>query len=294
MSRSRSLRLLTLSAVVATLSSSIPARAAGDETAGAETQNPIEWQSGPLTGALGTVAEVQVPEGYVFAEAKEARRLLEMMGNPTSGSELGVIMPKVGDDEEPWFVFFEFEPVGYVKDDEKESLDAAALLSSIKEGNAAANKERKERGWTTLDITGWEVPPFYNAQTNNLEWAIRGESEGHGVVNYSTRLLGRKGVMRVDLVLSPEQLAPVKAAYASLLPNFSFKSGEKYAEYRAGDKIAAYGLAALVAGGAGALAVKTGLLAKLWKLIVAGVVAAGAAVTRWVKSLRGKQTQPTA
>src|SRR5512145_2035454 len=99
MSVSRVLSLLTLFAAVA-LSSSSPARAAGDEPAGEETQKPIEWQNGPMTGALGTVAEVQVPENYVFAEAKEARRLLEMMGNPTSGSELGVIMPKLGEDEE--------------------------------------------------------------------------------------------------------------------------------------------------------------------------------------------------
>jgi uncharacterized membrane-anchored protein len=292
MNRSRTMGTLAFS-LIALCAWSIPAIAA-DEANGPGNQPPIDWQSGPLTGALGTVAEVQVPDGYVFADAKEARRLLEMMGNPTSGSELGVIMPKVAENEEPWFVFFEFDPVGYVKDDEKESLDAAALLSSIQDGNASANKERQKRGWSTLDITGWEVPPFYNAQTNNLEWAIRGESEGHGVVNYSTRLLGRKGVMRVDLVLSPEQLSTVKTAYASLASGFTFKSGEKYAEYVAGDKIAAYGLTALVAGGAGALAAKTGLLAKLWKLVVAGVVAAGAAVSRWVKALRGKQTQPAA
>ncbi len=40
--------------------------------------------------------------------------------------------------------------------------------------------------------------------------------------------------------------------------------------------MAEYGLTALVAGGAGVVAAKTGLLAKFWKFIVAGVVAIGA------------------
>ena len=33
---------------------------------------------------------------------------------------------------EDWFAVFEFDDVGYVKDDEKDSLDANALLDSIK------------------------------------------------------------------------------------------------------------------------------------------------------------------
>ena len=42
------------------------------------------------------------------------------------------------------------------------------------------------------------------------------------------------------------------------------------AEWVSGDKVAAYGLAALVAGGAGAAAVKVGLFASLAKVIAKG------------------------
>ena len=86
---------------------------------------------------------------------------------------------------------FEFEDVGYVKDDEKDSLDANALLESIKQGTEAGNKERRKRGWATMTILGWETPPRYNETTHNLEWAIRGQSEGEPVINHNTRLLGR-------------------------------------------------------------------------------------------------------
>jgi uncharacterized membrane-anchored protein len=44
--------------------------------------------------------------------------------------------------------------------------------------------------------------------------------------------------------------------------------------------MADYGLAALIAGGAGVAAAKTGLLGKMWKVIAGGVVAALAGLKR--------------
>ena len=76
------------------------------------------------------------------------------------------------------------------------------------------------------------------------------------VVNYNTRLLGRRGVMTVSLVVDPNQVAATVPAFNDLLKSYSFNSGQGYAEFRAGDKIAKYGLTALVAGGAGAVAAK--------------------------------------
>ena len=56
-------------------------------------------------------------------------------------------------------MLFEFSDVGYVKDDEKDKLDADKLLASIKRGTAEANKERVRAGNPPLEIVGWEVPP---------------------------------------------------------------------------------------------------------------------------------------
>ena len=106
-----------------------------------------------------------------------------------------------------WSVIFEFNDVGFVKDDEKDKLDADKLLASIKAGTEAANEERKKMGNAPLLIVGWEQPPKYNDQTHNLEWAIRATSEGRAILNYNTRLLGRKGVMEVVLICKPEEFS---------------------------------------------------------------------------------------
>ena len=175
-----------------------PAQAADPEaTKEPSLLDKINWTKGPAKAELKSLAEVQVPEGFMFTSAKGTQNLLEAMGNPTSGSELGFLAPT----SLVWFVVFEFADVGYVKDDDKDKLDADKLLKSIKEGTEAANKYREKMGAAPLHITGWEIPPRYNEQTHNLEWAIRGESEGSPVINYNTRLLGRKGVMEVNLVI---------------------------------------------------------------------------------------------
>jgi uncharacterized membrane-anchored protein len=58
---------------------------------------------------------------------------------------------------------------------------------------------------------------------------------------------------------------------SSSLSNLTFDSGQQYSEFRPGDKVAEYGLAALVVGGAAAVAVKSG--AGFFKVIGVGVLA---------------------
>jgi uncharacterized membrane-anchored protein len=70
---------------------------------------------------------------------------------------------------------------------------------------------------------------------------------------------------------------------------FQFSTGNRYAEWVKGDKVAAYGLTALVAGGVGAAAAKSGLLGKLWKAIVLGAVAVAAALKRFLASIFGSK-----
>jgi uncharacterized membrane-anchored protein len=86
--------------------------------------------------------------------------------------------------------------------------------------------------------------------------------------------------MVVTLVTGPGDFAAALPAFREVIGGFDYVAGERYSEYVEGDKIAEYGLAALVAGGAAVLAAKTGLLGKLWKFILVGLVAVGALVKK--------------
>ncbi len=241
----------------------------------AEEFRKLAWQHGPTTGQVGSQATIKVPDGYMFLDEKNTRRFLELTGNiPEDGHYL--FAPK----SMGWFSVFRFNDSGYVKDDEK--IDADELLKSLKEGDEPSNKERQRLGMGAIYTDGWQVPPHYDATSKHLEWGLRLRSEkGEQVINYTSRLLGRSGVMSAILVSDPTSLAQDTAEFKQSLQGFSFVPGQAYSEFKQGDKVAEYGLAALIVGGAAAVATKKGFWALLggfiaagWKLIVGVLVAA--------------------
>src|SRR5260370_5326909 len=258
----------------------------------------IEWHKGPYQAHLGAIADIEIPKGYAFTDNVGTRRFMELTHNPSSDNELGLIMPigQSGDSSNFWFLLFDFDEVGYVSDSEKSSLDGDKILASLQKGTERSNELRKEKGWAPFHLSGWQKPPFYDERTHNLTWATLGNSddpkEGK-TVNYSTRILGRRGAISVDLVLDPSQLDEVLPAYQQLLAGFSFTPGGRYAEFVKGDKVASYGLTALIAGGAAAAAVKTGLFAKLiaglaslWKFVLVGLLSLGSSSKRLLSTLK--------
>ena len=244
----------------------------------------IPWEDGPVDGSLGTQSKVKVADGCRFTAAEGTQAFMRMTENPTNGRERGTALCHVvraDGDTSYWFAVFEWDASGYVKDDEKGNIDGDAILKSLKEGNQAGNRERRKQGWSTIDLIGWERAPYYDDQTKNLTWAtLLRDTTGSETINHSVRLLGRAGVISVDLVTSKEDYAAALPAFEELIATHEYLEGHRYSEWREGDKIAAYGLTALVAGGAGVLAAQTGLLAKLWKVIAGVVVAAIAGIKR--------------
>jgi len=247
------------------------------ETVAGPEAPPFEWVEGPGEGPLGERARVTVPLGFSFTGAKGAQAVLEAMENPTSGNELGLLAYDSDVAGQSWFVVFEFSESGYVKDEDRDELESDALMATMKEGNEHGNELRKQRGWEAIELVGWKREPFYDPRTNNLTWATLARSASGGEsVNWSVRVLGRQGVMNIDLVLGPELLDAALPEFEKVIDSFQYEDGQRYAQFTAGDKIAEYGLAALVVGGGAAIAAKTGLFAKLFKFAVPILLAIGA------------------
>ena len=254
------------------------AEAQRDPAAIMQELQKLGWQRGPGEGAIGARAKIQIAQGYSFLDEKNTRRFLELMGNPPRDGHY-MIAPANLD----WFAVFSFDPVGYVKDDEK--IDAEQLLETLKKSDDAGNDERKRLGMEPIYTDGWQVPPHYDAATKRLEWGMRLRDGQGGIhLNSTSRLLGRTGVMSAILVSAPQTLAEDIKAFNGALAGYEFVAGEKYAEFKSGDRIAEYGLAALVVGGAAAAAAKAGwfkFLGKFWVVIVAALAAAWGFVKRF-------------
>jgi uncharacterized membrane-anchored protein len=100
--------------------------------------------------------------------------------------------------------------------------------------------------------------------------------------------------MTVTLVASPEEMAAASASTDLLLGDYRFRPGNTYAEFLPGkDSVAELGLKGLILGGAGAARIKSGLLGKFWKVIVAGVVGLGAGISRLLGRKKDTGVGPT-
>ena len=246
----------------------------------------LAWQKGPTEGHLGGLATVKVEEHEAFLDGPNTRRFLELNGNPPRDNHYTLVGPEMA-----WFAVFSFNDTGYVKDDEK--LDPDALLKALRDADGPGNEERKRLGMTPLYTDGWHVPPHYDPTTKQLEWGVRLRNhDGRPLINYTVRLLGRRGVMQATLVSDPQRLEHDISEFKAALTGYSFVAGERYAEFRRGDRVAEYGLAALVLGGAAVVATKTGFLKAFGKLIVIGVVGLGSAVAAFFRRFSRREPSP--
>ncbi|CAB3674599.1 DUF2167 domain-containing protein [Achromobacter pestifer] len=254
-------------------------------------------QQGPADVKLGEQAVVHLPQNMFFVPRFQAERLMQAYGNGKDSSLLGVVMPK--SDEEDWVITVNFDKAGYIKDDDAKNWDVKELLDSLREGTEQSNEERKKRGFPELTVDSWVEAPKYDSNSQRLVWSVAAKHKGAGAeedptVNYNTYALGRDGYITLDLITQQSLVPKDKTAVLALLDNLNYVDGKRYADFNSStDKVAEYGLAALVAGVAakklGLFAVIAAFLAKFAKV---GILAAAALGGGLWKRLRGKKADP--
>lgn len=233
---------------------------------------------GPSDISLRDQAVLKLPAGYSFAPAPAAAKLLRAMGNRPDDRLMGAVFPASGDN---WFVIINFVKEGYIKDDDARDWNPDDLLKNLRDGTEISNEERTRRGIPPVEVVGWAEKPHYDATAHRLVWSAtirdKGSSGTQGLgVNYNTYALGRDGYISLNMVTSLDELVRHKESASTLLSALNYGDGKKYADFNSStDHVAAYGLAALVAGAAakklGLLAVVLAFAAKFAKVIVVAV-----------------------
>lgn len=253
-------------------------------------------QDGPADLALAAQAVLHLPAGHRWVPMPLAGRVLSAMGNPGEDPKLqGLVFPAGG---ERWFMTVRYEDAGHVKDDDARDWKADELLQSYKDGTEAANAERAAMGVPGLEVIGWVEPPAYDATTHRLVWAMSSREKGAPAdqpqgVNYNTYALGREGYFSLNLITGLAELPTYRPVAASMLSALEYNPGKRYADFdESTDKVAEYGLAALVVGVAakklGLLAVVLAFVLKFAKVGLLAVAGIGAVAARVFKR---KKTQ---
>jgi len=244
-------------------------------TGGGEAAPEYAPVVGPQKIDAGHDVVIDLPPGFLYLDPPQAKKLMERNGNLWNDDLLGVIARP----EASWLVTIRYTEDGYVKDDEAAKLDNDAILKAIRDGTDEANKEREQRGFKALRVLGWSEPPRYERGRHHLVWAMRAKTDDspEETINFNTRVLGRKGFVALNLIDGADTIEASKPVAATLLAATTFKAGARYEDFNGKtDKVAEYGLAALILGGAGVGAlklVKVGLLAKFGGKLIALIIA---------------------
>lgn len=254
----------------------------------APPQMNFNYRSGDVV-LPSKVATLRLGERYQYLDPAETNRLLMAWGNPSTPDTEGAIVPADVDpmDVGGWAVILNYEEEGHIDDSDAKDIDYDDLLSDMRKETAQGNKQRKKMDFPTVNLVGWAKPPHYDAESKKLFWAKELDFEDTPVriLNYDVRVLGREGVLSMNAVGSMDQLAQIDADMKPLIEVAEFNAGYRYADFNEStDKVAAYGLGALIAGTAAA---KLGLFAKIGaflmafkKFIILGVLAIGGLVAK--------------
>jgi uncharacterized membrane-anchored protein len=296
--------LVALLAMGANAQDAPPPNAAAAEPQGTnfsaeQFEASLKFQQGDITLPNG-IALLQIPRGFRYLGPEDAQRILEQAwGNPSGEGTLGMLFPADVSPlaDESWGVVITYEEDGYIPDSDADSINYDDMLKEMKESSAANNAERKKQGFEAVDLVGWAAKPYYDKTTKKMYWAKELKFAGaeENTLNYNVRVLGRKGVLVLNAVAGMNQLPSIKTNMQEVLAFTNFTQGNAYADFDAKvDKRAAYGLAALVAGG---VAAKTGFLAKLFVLLMAGkkfLFLAAVALFGFIPKLLGRRKKQAA
>jgi uncharacterized membrane-anchored protein len=276
--------------------------AAPDDHAAEAAAHKLVASMQPQQGHIalpGNIATLELPPTFRYLSPEDTDHLLVAWGNPPGAHTLGMIVPAGIDPlaADGWGVVVTYDKDGHVKDDDADGINYDKLLKEMQEGVAADNEERKKQGYPGMRLAGWAEVPHYDKAAHKLYWAkdLVGEESGHHGLNYNIRVLGREGVLVLNAVADMSQLGQIKTEMQKVTAFTNFTDGNRYADFNdKTDKVAEYGIAALVAGG---VAAKLGLFGKLFalllafkKVIIVAFAAAGSAIWKFFK--RKPKAQP--
>jgi uncharacterized membrane-anchored protein len=200
------------------------------------------------------VATLKIPEDFYYLNAKDSEKVLtEVWGNPPGSAVLGMIFPAnvTPFEKDAWAVTIEYEEDGYVSDEDADKINYDDMLVEMKNDVKESSKERVKEGYEPIELIGWASKPYYDPISHKLHWAkeIKFGDQQANTLNYNIRVLGRKGVLVLNFIAGMDQKTLIDSKLDQVMAMAEFEKGSTYADFNPDiDKVAAYGLGALVAG----------------------------------------------
>lgn len=298
---------LALALIGGLIAFELPAGAQQDDaTAQAAAQKivqSLQYKHGDIKIQDG-LATLNVPAAFKYLDAADAKKVLvQLWNNPPEQADdvIGMLMPA---DQGPldsncWVVTISYSNDGYVKDSDASKINYDDLLKQMQQAVRDNNKKRTDQGYPAIQLVGWAAPPRYDVDAHKLYWAkeINFAGEPENTLNYEIRILGRRGVLDLEAIAGMHQLPEIQNRTPDILGMVDFNQGNRYTDFDPKvDKVAKYGIAALVAGGVVGVAAKLGLFKLIWVFVLAAkkfIILGIAAIAAFFKKIfKGRSKGP--
>jgi uncharacterized membrane-anchored protein len=238
---------------------------------------------------------LSLPPDHAAAFAADAVRFETLLGNGHLASRH--VEAVVINRRNEQVIFQSFNDEGYITLDDWKDVDAAAMLATIKDNSEKDNAQKIRDGFSPVQVKGWLQQPTLDRDGNTVRWAIAADDGSTPIVNAVALRLGRRGFEKLTWVGDANAYVAQGGELDLMLGSHTFDPGFRYADFVTGDKVAAYGVGALVATLVGAKLAKVGLFAGLLVLLkkfgVIAVVALGGVLAKFRRAIFG-QKQPVA
>jgi len=247
----------------------------------------FRWRKGPGPYTLAdSHAQVSLSQGIEILTGADAERLAYLYNGVELPETVAIARSRTSDA----IIYVDYLAEGYVTDDDWSDVDPDALLADIRAGAEAGNSERTRNGFAPMHAIGWLIPPSYDAGKNMARWAVELEEDGERFANIQVIKLGRHGYHLITWAGPLHGADGTPRFLQAMIDSHSYDDGFRYADYVEGDKLAGFGIGALVAAsavgskpGKGIVAAIVGgaiLIAKKAWFVVLGLLAAIGAFIR--------------
>jgi len=230
----------------------------------------LPWEDGPLVFNYNEAnSKIDISNEFSILQGEDAHQLLFWL-NGTSFAY--VDMYAMSNTDSSQYLFF-YTDSGYVKTDDWTDVDPDKFIKDIKENYKASNTTREQNGQPTITNVTWKKKPYLDGVYNSVYFALNVTwSNNTSTVEGKAIILGREGYTTASYVGGD------RGYDENMLLNLSkmhkFNATKEYKDWKAGDKVAAAGIGALLATTLGVKYLKPGLLAvaavflkKFWFII---------------------------
>jgi len=232
--------------------------------------NNLPWETGPLVYNYNLAnSKINISGDFSILRNEDAHQMLFWL----NGTEFSYVDMYAMSDIDASQLLFSYTDSGYVKTDDWTKVDPDKFIKEIRENYKLSNETRKKNGQPTIMDVTWNKKPYLDDTLNSVYYALNVEwSNNTSSVEGTAIILGREGYTTANYVGGDQ------GYNESMLLNLSkmhkFNATKEYKDWKSGDKVAAAGIAALLASTLGVKFLKPGILAvvaiflkKLWFII---------------------------